>query len=218
MPLGKQIERSLYSDIVECRIFPGQHLSEKDVAARFGVSRQPVREVFIRLAENGLIRILPQRGSYVTRISLPQVSEVAFIRQSIECALVRKLAEQGMTNELCAGFEENLQQQQTAITNGDISDFLVIDDRFHALLADAASYRLSWYTIAGIKPAMDRVRFLSLQSLSSAAELLVQHEKIYSAICMKDPITAASMMHGHLDDITHTVQQIYQRWPDWFSL
>jgi len=218
MPLGKQIERHLYSDIVECRLSPGKHLSENDVAVRFGVSRQPVREVFIRLAENGLIRILPQRGSYVTRISLPQVSEVAFIRQAIECALVRKLAEHGMTDELCSRFEENLQQQQAAIKSSDISDFLFADDRFHALLAEAASCRLSWSTIANIKPAMDRVRFLSLQSLSSAAELLEQHEKIFSAIRMKDHMTAATTMHRHLDDITHTVQQIYQRWPDWFSL
>lgn len=64
---------------------------------RFAVSRQPVREAFIKLAENGLIQIRPQRGSYVNKISLSQVRNGCFVRQAIECAVVRRAA--GMINE-----------------------------------------------------------------------------------------------------------------------
>ncbi len=61
-------------------------MSEKEVSVRFAVSRQPVREAFIKLAENGLIQIRPQRGSYVNKISLSQVRNGCFVRQAIECA------------------------------------------------------------------------------------------------------------------------------------
>ncbi len=63
-PVNQQIYRILRRDIVHCLIPPGTPLSEKEVSVRFAVSRQPVREAFIKLAENGLIQIRPQRGSY----------------------------------------------------------------------------------------------------------------------------------------------------------
>lgn len=68
-PVNQQIYRILRRDIVHCLIAPGTPLSEK-VSVRFNVSRQPVREAFIKLAENGLIQIRPQRGSYVNKISM----------------------------------------------------------------------------------------------------------------------------------------------------
>ena len=61
-PVNQQIYRILRRDIVHCLIAPGTPLSEKEVSVRFNVSRQPVREAFIKLAENGLIQIRPQRG------------------------------------------------------------------------------------------------------------------------------------------------------------
>ncbi|KAA2006947.1 GntR family transcriptional regulator [Escherichia coli] len=86
-PVNQQIYRILRRDIVHCLIAPGTPLSEKEVSVRFNVSRQPVREAFIKLAENGLIQIRPQRGSYVNKISMAQVRNGSFIRQAIECAV-----------------------------------------------------------------------------------------------------------------------------------
>ena len=89
-PVNQQIYRILRRDIVHCLIPPGTPLSEKEVSVRFDVSRQPVREAFIKLAENGLIQIRPQRGSYVNKISLSQVRNGCFVRQAIECAVARR--------------------------------------------------------------------------------------------------------------------------------
>ncbi|EFA0696212.1 DNA-binding transcriptional regulator rspR, partial [Escherichia coli] len=91
-PVNQQIYRILRRDIVHCLIAPGTPLSEKEVSVRFNVSRQPVREAFIKLAENGLIQIRPQRGSYVNKISMAQVRNGSFIRQAIECAVARRAA------------------------------------------------------------------------------------------------------------------------------
>ncbi len=82
-PVNQQIYRILRRDIVHCLIPPGTPLSEKEVSVRFDVSRQPVREAFIKLAENGLIQIRPQRGSYVNKISLSQVRNGCFVRRPL---------------------------------------------------------------------------------------------------------------------------------------
>lgn len=80
-PVNQQIYRILRRDIVHCLIPPGTPLSEKEVSIRFDVSRQPVREAFIKLAENGLIQIRPQRGSYVNKISpLRSVTAASCVR------------------------------------------------------------------------------------------------------------------------------------------
>lgn len=121
-PVNQQIYRILRRDIVHCLIPPGTPLSEKEVSVRFDVSRQPVREAFIKLAENGLIQIRPQRGGYVNKISLSQVRNGCFVRQAIECAVVRRAA--GMVNdEQLYQLEQNLNQQRTAVERQQLTDF-----------------------------------------------------------------------------------------------
>ena len=74
-PIARQVERALRQAIVTMRIRPGEMLSEQDIARRFGVSRQPVREAFIKLGEANLVRILPQRGTLVVKISRAAVED-----------------------------------------------------------------------------------------------------------------------------------------------
>lgn len=136
-PVNQQIYRILRRDIVHCLIAPGTPLSEKEVSVRFNVSRQPVREAFIKLAENGLIQIRPQRGSYVNKISMAQVRNGSFIRQAIECAVARRAASM-ITESQCYQLEQNLHQQRIAIERKQLDDFFELDDNFHQLLTQIA--------------------------------------------------------------------------------
>ncbi|MFV0384765.1 GntR family transcriptional regulator, partial [Paracoccus sp. (in: a-proteobacteria)] len=70
---------------------PGDRLSETGIARQFGVSRQPVREAFIRLTADGLAEVRPQRGTYITRISISAVLSARLIREAVESDLVRML-------------------------------------------------------------------------------------------------------------------------------
>ena len=74
------------SEIISLRLRPGEKLSESDLAARFGTSRAPVREALIRLVEDGLIDVRPQRGSFVSRISLRAMERARFVREALEVA------------------------------------------------------------------------------------------------------------------------------------
>src|SRR3546814_13928000 len=74
------------------RIKPGEMLSEQEIADRLKVSRSPVREAFIKLGEAGLVRILPQRGTLVVKISQRSVEDARFIRGAVDCAVAREAA------------------------------------------------------------------------------------------------------------------------------
>ncbi|MCF3658620.1 GntR family transcriptional regulator, partial [Salmonella enterica subsp. enterica serovar Weltevreden] len=78
------------------------------------VSRQPVREAFIQLADHGLIQIRPQRGRYVNKISLSQVQNGCFVRQALECAVVRRAAARSSDNQ-CYQLAQNLHRHPIAI-------------------------------------------------------------------------------------------------------
>jgi len=215
-PVNQQIYRILRRDIVHCLIAPGTPLSEKEVSVRFDVSRQPVREAFIKLAENGLIQIRPQRGSYVNKISLSQVRNGCFVRQAIECAVVRRAAAM-ITDAQCYQLEQNLHQQRIAIDRQQHNDFFQLDDEFHQLLSQIADCQLAWDTIENIKAAIDRVRYMSLDHVSSPEMLLRQHQDIFSALEKRDVEAVDKAMTVHLQEISESVLLIRQENGEWFS-
>lgn len=215
-PVNQQIYRILRRDIVHCLIPPGTPLSEKEVSVRFDVSRQPVREAFIKLAENGLIQIRPQRGSYVNKISLSQVRNGCFVRQAIERAVARRAARL-ITDEQLYHLEQNLNQQRTAIDRQQLNDFFVLDDEFHQKLAQIADCQLAWDTVENIKAAIDRVRYMSLDHVTPHEMLLRQHRDIFSALENHDEQRADDTMQQHLEEISASVLLIRQENRDWFT-
>ena len=83
-PLAAQVKKILLLRILTNTLRPGERLSENELSASLGVSRQPVRDALIRLAEAGLVRALPQRGTEVTRIAVHSVYSGRFLREAVE--------------------------------------------------------------------------------------------------------------------------------------
>ncbi|MFQ6564235.1 GntR family transcriptional regulator [Dickeya dianthicola] len=216
-PVNQQIYRVLRKDIVECTIPPGKLLSEKEISTRFSVSRQPVREAFIKLAEAGLVQILPQRGTFVMKISEQRVADARFIRQALECAIVRRAADY-ITDEQLLMLEHNLRRQELAAQSEQIREFLSLDDDFHQLLTLIAKCPLAWETIESIKATMDRVRFLSLSQVSPPASLIQQHYVIFNGLKTRDADAAEKAMSGHLQEMIHSITPIAEQNRDWFEL
>ncbi|AFR02235.1 GntR family transcriptional regulator [Pectobacterium brasiliense] len=215
-PVNQQIYRVLRKDIVECNIPPGKLLSEKEISVRFDVSRQPVREAFIKLAEAGLVQIMPQRGTFVMKISEQRVADARFIRQALECAIARRAAEM-VTEEQLLTLEHNLRRQELAAQNDQVREFLSLDDSFHQLLTQIANCPLAWETIESIKATMDRVRFLSLSQVSPPPSLIQQHYLIFSALKARDPDAAEKAIREHLQEMIYSITPIAQQNSDWFE-
>src|SRR4051812_10833774 len=91
--IAEQVFRTLRTSIVTMRLMPATALSEQEIADRLKVSRQPVREAFIKLSEIGLVRVLPQRGTFVVKISTKAVTDARFVREAVECAIARRASE-----------------------------------------------------------------------------------------------------------------------------
>lgn len=215
-PVNQQIYRLLRKDIVECTIPPGKLLSEKEISTQFAVSRQPVREAFIKLAEAGLVQILPQRGTFVMRISAKRVADARFIRQAMECAIARRAA-RNITERHLTLLEHNLHRQALAAQNQQVREFFTLDDDFHRLLTEVADCPLAWDIIESIKATMDRVRFLSLGQVSPPQNLISQHYKILDGVKAHDADTAEQAMRDHLQELIFSITPISRQNSDWFE-
>ncbi len=215
-PVNQQIYRFLRQDIVTCAIPPGSLLSEKEVSARFSVSRQPVREAFIKLAEAGLVQVLPQRGTFVRKISAQRVADGRFIREAVEVAVIRRAAVEASAGSL-AQLEHNLQLQQMAAERHDSQAFLLLDDEFHRLIAQSINCELAWETVENIKAAMDRVRFLTLSKVSPPESLIEQHREIFRALAAKDVDGAERALRRHLQEMIFSITPIAEQNSDWFE-
>jgi GntR family transcriptional regulator, rspAB operon transcriptional repressor len=215
-PIGKQIFRILREAIFAGKIMPGMPLSEKEISEVFHVSRQPVREAFIKLVETGVLQVLPQRGTLVRKISPRKVREGRFIREAIETAVVRKAAE-SITDAQLRALADNLRDQKLAAKQNDTAAFLSLDEAFHFLIAQAIDCTAAWEAIQDIKAQMDRVRYLSLHDVSPLDLLIGQHAKILSALRARDANAAEEAMRRHLREVLVSLGPIAARYPDWFE-
>jgi len=214
--IGYRVFVVLRRAIVQLQLQPGNSLSEADVAKQLGVSRQPVREAFIRLAEVGLVEIRPQRGTFVVLISRREVENARFVREAVEAAVAREAAGK-VSPETVGELNSLIEQQRTAARSGDPSLFLKLDDAFHQVLAASAGCEYAWRVVENLKAQMDRVRFLSMPYATPVETLIGQHRAIADAIAAHSPDKAEAAMREHLGEILTSLPKIAAERPELFA-
>lgn len=215
MAISPQIYAQLRDAIIRNRFAPGDRISESEIARSRNVSRQPVREAFIKLAGEGLLVILPQRGTIISKISYTAVLDARFLREAIEADIVRILAahpEQAVIREL-----RHQIKAQSAVAGADQQEFINLDERFHRTLADSAGKVGAWRLIEGLKSQMDRVRFLSLGQFP-VKKLIDQHSAVVDRIEIGDPDGANAAIRAHLREVLSDLPEILAANPDFFDL
>lgn len=214
--MGNRVFDALRQAIVQLQLRPGNALSEAEVAKQLGVSRQPVREAFIKLAEAGLVEIRPQRGTLVQLISRREVENARFLREAIEVAIARKAAAEAGPEGI-ARMRDILARQREAHERGDVAGFMRADDAFHQAIAGSVECEHAWRVLEGLKVQMDRVRYLSMPQATPVPTLIAQHEAIVEAIAARAPDDAEEAMRLHLSEILRSLPRIVEAHPEMFS-
>ena len=213
--MAMRVVGSLRDEIVSMALKPGDVISESDIAARYGVSRQPVREAFIRLAQQGLLLIRPKRATVVKKISPDGVRQSRFIRESIEVEIIRRVAAQPGEDaaRVLAGL---IADQELASGKGDSRGFHLLDELFHRTLARLAGVEYAWQLIDDHKMQLDRVRYLTL-GVSSSQRAIAEHRGIADAVAKADVDGAERAMRDHLGRAEVLLAQTIADYPDYFE-
>jgi DNA-binding GntR family transcriptional regulator len=218
-PIVPQIYDALRDAIVRVAVRPGQAISETEMAASFGVSRTPVREALIRLADEGLIDIYPQAGTFVSRIDLAAVREAQFVRQALETAVAIEAASSASSASSAsagAAFEPILERQERAIRDKDFPAFFASDEDLHRTVFELGGHGATWRLVQAAKSHLDRVRQLEEPPAKTLREMLGQHRAIAGAIRDGDVAAAVDAVREHSTVILSIAPAIAARHPELF--
>jgi DNA-binding GntR family transcriptional regulator len=193
--------------ILRGELAPGARLSEPDLTMQLGIGRTPLREALLLLAQEGLIQLRPQSGSFVSAIDLDQVREAQFIREHLECGIIRQIAA-CVDRRGLADIRRLLEQQQEAHEDRDPVRFYALDEDLHATFCRIAGRPGVWRLIHQSKVHMDRVRQLSLPIVDQIPRLIGQHHAILAALSQGDPDGAEAALRTHLREVFATIDTL----------
>ena len=201
----------LFQLIVSLQLLPGARISEQEIARQFSVSRQPVREAFIRLANLDLLLVRPQRATEVRKFSSKKIERSRFIRMAVECKVLQhacRLASDAHFERLAL----NLHDQKKAILEQDTGKFHALDYDFHRHLCDAGDCAPMFDTISENKALVDRLCVFGLAEPAVMDELCDDHLEIFEALKRRDEaaVTAAITRHlSRLDGVIASIQRTH---------
>lgn len=213
---GVAVYDALRDAIVSTELEPGRQISENELAERLGVSRTPVREAVARLRDDQLVEVVPQLGTFVSRISLSGVEDAQFLREALECSAVRLAAERvdtGGVREL----DRVIELQEEARDAGDAGAFYVLDDELHSTLCELSGRPIAWAIVARANGHLNRVRRLSLAHPSYIAEMIAEHKAVVDAVRHADPDGAERALRHHLRMVLSDLPNIHRDHPEYFE-
>ena len=215
--IGEYAYRLLSSNILSLNLVPGTALSEKDIADLLQISRTPVREAFIRLAQENLLDILPQRGTYVAKIDLDQVAESRFLRETMENAVI-KIVCNDLPKEDLLQLQACLDLQELCVNKEDYMKFFELDDTMHGLIFEACHKIRIWKMIKQMSLNYNRVRMLTLtKGYYELPKLFDQHRQIVEAIIQKDQELGERIIGLHINKVITDIEELKQTYKGYFK-
>jgi DNA-binding GntR family transcriptional regulator len=199
-PLTDRAWRALEEEIVTLKIAPGSVVSEAGLSARLGLGRTPVREALQRLANEGLVQILPRRGIIVTEIDVAAQLRLLEVRREIERLLARASAQRG-TAEQRARFAAVAEEMETAARREDDMAFMRLDRAFNLLLLEAAGNEFATAAMKvmnGLARRFWYVHYRLVADMPLAARL---HAGVARAVARGDAAAAATASDRLIDYI-----------------
>jgi DNA-binding GntR family transcriptional regulator len=177
----------------------GELITEGEVADALGVSRTPVREAFLRLEGEGLLRLYPKRGALVVPVSVGEVEAVMETRMLVEQFALGKLLSNGPVPEIADALKAAIARQEERAAAGDFDGFVAVDREFHTTFVTAAGNLIITGLYDSLRDRQQRMIITSLLRDAHRIEsILVEHRALAAAIGAGDLERAQSVLASHL--------------------
>lgn len=214
--ISNQVYEILRKSVVTLKFEPGLNISEKEIAEKLQVSRTPVREAFVRLAQEELLEIYPQKGSFISLIELEKVEEARFIREHLELATI-SLACQYADQQQLKALKENLLLQENSVKEKEFNTFFELDEEFHRMLVEISGKKMVWSAIQKLDVHLKRIRVLSLVKKDTLESLVKDHKEILAAVEARNEEEAKQLLQTHLRHVLTEQERLKEEYPHFFS-
>ncbi len=214
--LAQRVHASLREAILTLAYAPGEILRKPEICAALGVSRSPVAEAVARLQGEHLVRVVPQAGTFVARLSMQEVREGAFLRQALELAAVERVADT-LTEGQLVDLRRNLRIQAAHVADHDFAGFHATDAQMHDLILSFTGFRRLSALAESAWVHVNRARRLLLPSPGRIEKALEEHHAIVAALENRDVIAARAAIRVHLSQLITLLEPIAAAQPDLFD-
>ncbi|NOJ58855.1 GntR family transcriptional regulator [Arthrobacter sp. 260] len=179
-------------------LVPGELYSVYRLADELGVSRSPVRDALLRLAETGMVAFERNRGFRVVVPGARELTEIIAVRLALEVPAAERAAVRATDVDRAALHAEHLAMQE-AVLAGDETAFMLHDHRLHGLLLDLAGNAHAARIIDNLRDATRLVGASTIKQSRSLDDVYREHRPILDAIDDGDPGAAGAAMRLHLE-------------------
>jgi DNA-binding GntR family transcriptional regulator len=208
---------SLRKSIMNLNLAPGTVISEKEISLRYEVSRTPVREAFIYLSQEGLVKVIPQKETLVSRIDLSRVAQEFFLRENLESGAFVPFIKNSAPQHFVE-LEKLLEMQSDAYNRNEHINFVLYDDLFHRTFFEGAGQMLSWDVLESMSGHYHRVRLLTIRLKGIAYDVIDNHRMILKALREKDLNGARAMFCIHIHKLDAEEEVLRREFPGYFAL
>jgi DNA-binding GntR family transcriptional regulator len=203
---AERVYNELRRRIRELTLPPGAPLRKEEIALEMGVSRAPVSEAIARLAEEALVDVFPQYGSFVAPIRAEDVRESLFIRTALEVEAVRRVTLLA-DDDLMARLEDNLAAQAAALKAEDLALFYDLDEALHSAIFSGLQAPRALRLLDAARAPLDRPRRIGLPEAGRPEATFAEHRRMVDAIASGDPEFAAAALRAHLAMVARTIER-----------
>ena len=199
---SEEIYEDLCLKIEHLEYMPGDALSENDLCKIYGVSRHVIRNALASLKARKLVEVYPQRGTYVSLIDMKYISDVLYLRESVEQEAMYRLinSEDKVRNKAIKDMRACLEKQKKLKkTKHYNEDFHLLDNEFHQIMLEAVDRPNIMGMLSEPYIHIRRWRNYEIRSEERMGEILLEHQGIIDAIEAKDASLGHERLHNHLD-------------------
>jgi len=212
--LSERVYQSLKRDIITGILRPGEAVTEKDLAGRYKSSRTPVREAALRLEEQNLLQNIPNRGYFVTHLTVNDLNDIYEYRLSVECTSAELAASRGIPGNNLSELNKLGSRRSRPDSRASFEEFIAADTAFHVNIARLTRNPLLVRAVSDMRCQMERILFAGIDALDTSyyyGDLPVHgHQGILRAIKEGNVKLARKLMHEHIMSAKEEVIQLAQ--------
>lgn len=183
--------------ILENELPIGQQYMEQELAELLDMSRTPIREALIRLANEGLVEVRPRHGMRVKPISMGDMREICQVLTSLESTAAALAAQQSLSDQAVSGLREAVREMDDALERDDLNGWASADERFHRLLVELSGNQRLIDLVGTFIDQSHRFRMLTLRLRPKPVESNLDHRAVLEAIVKGDAEAARRLHRKH---------------------
>ena len=195
--LRGRVFHRIREDILSGKYNENEELKEATIGAEFGVSRTPVREALRQLELEGLVKIIPNKGAYVTGISDKDTRDIYIIRSYLE-GLAARWACERISEEEIESLEEIVYLSEFHAKKKHYDQLVELDTKFHESIYRACGSKILEHELTTFHHYLERIRKESLKREERALKSNEEHMAILEAIRKRDGDLAEKLAHEHI--------------------